>query len=325
VQRLVPTTTSPIYRWPLPLTLGLLVAALPGTQARSGPPAVPVPAALAPGPQAAAGPTITPANPQPTAACLANLLCELKDEVRWRTPRWDRPTCARIADAVLTSARQYKLSPALLMAVMLNESDLDEKASIRYLRDGEVYAKDGGLMGIRCVFDDDGSNRCANGHVRGLPFRTLMDPTRNVELGARQLAYFRDQGGVEKKRVRVRGEDGKLVTKTKLLRCRHRDHAWWAHYNHGNFYIKRGYARHYPQRIGVLYAALSRALALPAPELQRIGTRLTVHDPGRRPRTADRPVEPRFRVLCRKIGSVGGACRTDMTAMAGEPATTTTK
>jgi hypothetical protein len=309
-------TTSPwLFRSPLAaLTLALLVASLPGTAA-STLPALPAPAApvAAPAPAAAA----VRAAPALTPTCLATTLCALKNEVRWRTPRWDGPTCARVADAVLAASAKYQLSPALLLAVMLNESDLDEKAAIPYRRDGAIYAKDGGLMGIRCVFDDDAAGRCGNGHVRGLAFRTLMDPAHNVELGARQLAYFRDQGGVERRRVRARDQDGKLTTVTKMVRCRHRDHAWWAHYNHGNFYIKRGFARHYPHRIAVLYQALASTLGLPAPELA--GRRITVQDPGRRARTADRPVEARFRVLCRKIRSVGavaGACQAEGSALA---------
>jgi hypothetical protein len=312
VQRLE-TTTPWLFRSPLAaVTLGLLVAALPGTAASTRPVTAPIaPQATASGP--APGPTAGALSP----SCLATTLCALKNEVRWRTPRWDPATCARVADAVLAASARYDLSPALLLAVMLNESDLDEKAAVPYKRDGAVYAKDGGLMGIRCVFDDGAPGRCGNGQVRGLAFRTLMDPARNVELGARQLAYFRDQGGVERRRVRVRGEDGKLTTVTKLVRCRHRDHAWWAHYNHGNFYIRRGFARHYPHRIAVLYQALAATLGLPAPDLA--GRPITMLDPGRRARTADRPVEARFRVLCRKIRTVGlgaGACQAEGTALA---------
>jgi hypothetical protein len=285
------------------LALAVGLPALPGAAAIALPPAPDsAPAAAATGPA------------QPTPACLAATLCALQDEVRWRKPAWSETTCRRTADAVLAAGRKYDLSPALIVAVMLNESDLNEKATIPYYRDGELYAKDGGLMGVRCVFGDPG--RCDNGHVQGMSFRAIMDPVKNVELGAKALAYFRDKGGVEKKVVRERNAAGKLVKRTKYVRCKHRNHAWWAHYNHGSFYITKGYARHYPHRVAVLYNRLSKVLGAPAPELTSTSTsgRITMRDPGRRPRTIDRPVEPRYRVLYDKIGRVGGACEPPVTA-----------
>jgi hypothetical protein len=243
-------------------------------------------------------------------ACLATTLCALKDQVRWRTPGWTPSQCQQIADAVQSAAEQHDLSPALLLAVMLNESDLDDKAVSSYTRDGVVYAKDGGLMGIRCVFDARG--RCKNGFVKGLTFKTIMDPATNIALGARELAYYRNGGGVEKRVVRVRGADGQLTHKTKNVRCPHATHAYWAHYNHGSWYIERGHPRHYPHRVAVLYYALAKALGLPGTELE--SRAITVVDRGLRPRTADRPVEPRYRMLCSKIQSVSGACRPAITA-----------
>jgi hypothetical protein len=145
-----------------------------------------------------------------------------------------------------------------------------------------------------------------------MSFRAIMDPVKNVELGAKALAYFRDKGGVEKKVVRERNGQGKLVKRTKNVRCKHRDHAWWAHYNHGSFYNRKGYARHYPHRVAVLYHRLSRVLGVPAPELT--SGRITMRDPGKRPRTIDRPVETRYRVLYDKIGRVGSACELPVTA-----------
>lgn len=244
-------------------------------------------------------------------ACLATTLCALKDEVRWRTPAWSPSQCKLMADAVQSAAEQHNLSPALIVAVMLNESDLDDKAVSSYDRDGVVYAKDGGLMGIRCVFDERG--RCKNGFVKGMSWKSIMDPATNIALGARELAYYRNGGGVEKRVLRVRGADGRLVEKTKNVRCPHATHAYWAHYNHGSRYIERGYPRHYPHRVAVLYYALAKSLALPVTELE--SRAITVLDPGLRARTADRPVEPRYRTLCSKIRSVGGVCRPSITAL----------
>jgi hypothetical protein len=284
----------------------LLVGLLPGA-ASAGEPA---PAAASRVLPASGGfdEAAAPVDPR----CLADTLCALKDKVRWGTPAWNPRTCRRVADAVLAASVQYDLSPALLLAVMLNESDLDDKAATAYRREGAVYAKDAGLMGIRCVFDKRG--RCGNGHVRGLSFRTVMDPVKNVALGARELAYFRDEGGVERRIVRERSSGGAIATRTRYVRCKHRSHAYWAHYNHGSFYISRGHARHYPHRVAVLYHALAQALGLPAPEL--VTGPITVRDPGRRARTVDRPVEPRYRILTDKILTVGGRCPAPLPTLA---------
>jgi hypothetical protein len=59
--------------------------------------------------------------------------------------------------------------------------------------------------------------------------------------------------------------------------------------------------------VAVLEYALARALSVEAPELKEV-TRLTVHDRGQRDRTADRPIEARFRKLTSQIDEVGGQC-----------------
>jgi hypothetical protein len=294
-------------RWS-PILLGF--AFLPSYSSAVPRPAAP-PAAL----PALAAPTVSVSSLSgPRAdACLASTLCALKDEVRWRTPAWSPSQCQTIADAVQSAAEQHELSPALILGVMLNESDLDEKAVSSYDRDGVVYAKDGGLMGIRCVFDERG--RCKNGFVKGLTFKTIMDPATNIALGARELAYYRNGGGVEKRVQRVRGEDGQIEEKTKNVRCRHATHAYWAHYNHGSRYIASGHPRHYPHRVAVLYFAFAKALGLSSVELE--SRPITVVDRGLRPRTADRPVEPRYRTLFSKIRSVSGVCREPITASNG--------
>jgi hypothetical protein len=42
--------------------------------------------------------------------------------------------------------------------------------------------------------------------------------------------------------------------------------------------------------------------------------RLTITDPGKRPRTADRPVEARYLKLCQAIRGVGPVCADQSTA-----------
>jgi hypothetical protein len=142
--------------------------------------------------------------------------------------------------------------------------------------------------------------------VRGVAWTDLMNPTNNIAFGARELAYWRSGGAVMKKVVKLRDATGRLRPVFKNVPCRHKDHAYWAHYNHGPFYIAKGYARHYPHRVAVLDHALAAVLNVDAPELRAI-THLTVHDAGKRERTADRPLEARYRKLCTQIQSVG-AC-----------------
>jgi len=232
--------------------------------------------------------------------CLAKTICSVKEKIRWQTPAWTPSQCRRIADAVSASAKKYDLSPSLLLAVMVNESDLNEKAAQVYTRDGKVYAKDAGLMAIRCRLDNH--DRCTNGNVRGVAFKSLMDPVNNIAAGARELAHWRAGGGVTRTTITKRDAQGHLHKVTKDVPCKHKTHAYWAHYNHGPRYIDKGYPRHYPHRVAVLDHALATVMNAPAPELEG---RITIHDPGKRERTIDRPLEPRYRKLCDQIMSSG--------------------
>jgi hypothetical protein len=250
------------------------------------------------------------AKDAPSASCLATTICEVKDRVRWRTPAWKPAYCEQIANAVLDSSKRNAISPSLILAVMINESDMNEKAFRTTLKKGSVYAKDGGLMGIRCIVDQRG--HCTNGNVRGMAWSEVMDPVTNVDIGARELAHWRNGGGITNVTIHSRGSDGVLRTKLKHVPCTHKTHAYWAHYNHGPRYIDRGPARHYPHRIAVLYYALARAMNMDTTELTSM--RLTITDPGKRPRTADRPVEARYQKLCQAIRAVGPVCTERSTA-----------
>jgi hypothetical protein len=264
-------------------------------------PADQVPAATEQAPAAAPAPALS----DPTAVsetCLTQTICSVKERIRWQTPAWTPSQCRHIAEAVSTSAKRHNLSPSLLLAIMVNESDMNEKSARVYTRNGKIYAKDGGLMAIRCMLDEH--ERCTNGNVRGVAWKDLMDPTTNIELGARELAHWRDGGGVMKKTIVKRDASGHLQRVTKDVPCHHKTHAYWAHYNHGPRYIDKGYPRHYPHRIAVLDHALATVMNVPAPELDGP---ITMHDPGKRQRTADRPLEPRYRKLCGQILS-GATC-----------------
>lgn len=240
----------------------------------------------------------------PTESCLANTVCEVKRRIRWRTPVWSNEFCQKISHAVLSASRKHDVHPSLILAVMLNESDMNESAFRVSERNGVVYAKDGGLMGIRCIVDKQG--RCTNGNVRGLSWKQLMDPLTNIDIGARELSYWRTSG-IVKATVRVRDANGRINVKEKYVPCKHKTHAYWAHYNHGPRYIDSGSPRHYPHRVAVLYFALARAMNLETPELAQ-PERITMRDPGRRLRTPDRPIEARYRKLCDQIRAAAGLC-----------------
>jgi hypothetical protein len=244
--------------------------------------------------------------PEESAApdCLTSTICAVKEKIRWQTPAWTPSQCRRVSEAVSTSAKKYKLSETLLLAVMINESDMNEKASRSYTRDGKVFAKDGGLMAIRCHLDSH--DRCTNGDVKGMAWKDLMEPATNIELGARTLAMYRDGGAVMTKTITKLDSSGQRVRVTKEVPCTHKNHGFWAHYNHGPRYIDRGYARHYPHRIAVLDHALAQVMNVSAPELT--SGAITIHDPGKRERTADRPMEPRFKKLCGQILASGTSC-----------------
>ena len=233
----------------------------------------------------------------PFDSCLTNTICAVKEKIRWQTPAWTPSQCKRVSDAVSTSAKKYRLSETLLLAVMINESDMNEKAERSYTRDGHVFAKDGGLMAIRCLLDKH--ERCTNGDVKGMAWKDLMEPATNIEIGARTLAHYRDGGSVMPKTITKIGPNGEREKVTKEVRCTHKNHGFWAHYNHGPRYIDKGYARHYPHRVAVLDHALAQVMNVPAPELT--SGAITMHDPGKRDRTADRPMEPRYKKLCGQI------------------------
>lgn len=246
----------------------------------------------------------------PSPSCLATAICEVKDRVRWRTSAWKPAFCERIANAVLESSKRHDVPPSLILAVMINESDMNEKALRTTMKGNKLYAKDGGLMGIRCVVDKKG--RCVNGLVRGKKWVDVMDPVQNIDIGARQLGHWRHGGGVKDVTVRTRDKQGVLRTHLRKVPCSHRTHAYWAHYNHGPHYIDHGPARHYPHRVAVLYYALARVMNVDTTSLTSM--QLTVQDKGKRPRSADRPIEFRYRKLCQQIRAVGPICSERSTA-----------
>ncbi len=287
------------------LTLSLAAAALLGGGLGATSHATAADTAAVPDSTAITAPAPAP-GPVPNVvaeSCLAQTICAVKERIRWQTPAWTPSQCRKIADAVSESAKRHDLSPTLLLAVMVNESDMNEKAARTYTRNGKIYAKDGGLMAIRCMPDE--KERCTNGNVRGVAWKDLMTPATNIELGARELARWREGGGVTTTTITKLDGAGHRYQVTKNVPCRHKTHAWWAHYNHGPRYIDKGYARHYPHRVAVLDHAFATVMNTPTPELT--SGRITIHDACKRERTVDRPLEPRYKKLYEQIVS-SGAC-----------------
>jgi hypothetical protein len=236
----------------------------------------------------------------PDVGCLARTVCAIKNKIRWQTPAWTSAQCQTVASAVLTSSKRHNVSPSLLLAVMINESDLNETSARVTMKENKIYAKDSGLTAIRCVLDKH--NHCMNGNVRGLAWTDVMDPATNIELGAKELAYWKNGGAVTRTVVKIRDSSGVVRPVFRNVPCKHKDHAYWAHYNHGPHYIAQGYPRHYPHRVAVIDHALATVMNVDAPELRG---RITIHDAGKRERTADRPMEARYKKLCSQIQSVG--------------------
>jgi hypothetical protein len=214
--------------------------------------------------------------------CLTRMVCGIKENVRWRTPAWDTKACLGVAEAVQATAEKYSLSPYLIIGTMVNESELDEASYRVTYRAGKLYAKDGGLGGIRCIIGQDGK-RCVNGPVRGMTFKEVMVPATNIEITGRILAGHRDGP------------------------CPHKNHAWWVHYNHGPAYIDHGRARHYAHRVAVLYAAALRAADMPI--TTELKGPITITDKGQKPRTIDKPVGVRQRRLVAQIMACAGTCQ----------------
>lgn len=234
----------------------------------------------------------------PTAFTLSeqsfsDYLCNLKKRLQYRHRPWNKKMCSKIARATLTSARKYGVNPLLVSSVYLNESELVGSAVLTSRRkNGQPFAADIGLMGIRCRLGR--GNICTNSGVRGLKLADLADPVRNIDIGTRRLAYWMKGAGEEKISVWRKGKRHR-----ELIPCRHTNHAWWAHYNHGSRYYATGRARHYPHRIAVLYWALVDSLRQPVPP--ELEGPITVRDRRRPPRTLSQPVGRRYKRLVRMI------------------------
>jgi hypothetical protein len=266
---------------------------------------------------ALAGAAATP--PPPADEAFTQTLCAVQHAIRWRTPAWDQAKCRRVAGAFQAAGQRHGLSPALLVAISVNESDLREDAVRETRKEGRVHAQDSGLMGIRCLLSPtkrwwrDGRvvprpergakfrQACTNGLVRGMTVKELLVPETNIEVGAAMLARIRDEG-VPILETKIVKEHGRPRMIRKVRACQHRNHPWWSHHNWGPKTIESGSSRHYPHRVAVLLYALAAAMDVHEPELARASF---VQQPGEKPRKVDKPVGERQRRLFTLILGAG--------------------
>lgn len=209
------------------------------------------------------------ASPPTTHGCLSGLVCELQPRISRK--KWSPERCDQMVSQVLQRSLDAGISPYIVLATMLVESDLSENAFKNAIASNGRPAKDSGLMAIRCVLSDDGKT-CTNGIVRGVRWTKLMEPDTNILAGIQILASYKNG------------------------RCKHKDHAYWAHYAHGIRYIKKGQAALYPYNVAVVAKALINAIGEPIPT-ELMGP-ITVGNTSIGP-----PIGRRYRELVAKIDS----------------------
>lgn len=100
------------------------------------------------------------------------LVCRVQRAIRWKAPPMPEETCLAIAEVCMQTP-----VPRLLFAMAINESDLRPRATART----STVVSDRGLLGIRCVLNDDGV--CSVGPARGYTPEQLLDPKINIRVG----------------------------------------------------------------------------------------------------------------------------------------------
>jgi len=245
-----------------------------------------------------------PAFAQPTPTdCLARAVCAIKDKIRWRTPAWKPEMCQRVADAARAAGAKHQIDPVLLVSLGVNESELQEGASRAETLSTGLLARDGGLMGIRCITNPKARDprRCMNGFVAGMRWKDVIRPETNIELAAAYLAQIREGVPI----LTTVKRHGRPVREVRP--CLHRNHWMLAHYNWGMRADVKGASRHYPHRVAVLYHAMTQAMDLPEPALAGA---VFVQSKGARPRLVDKPVGLRQKRLYAQILGCSGVCST---------------
>lgn len=133
------------------------------------------------GPSAHAADAVTP-----------ELVCNVKDAIRHRSPAWDREMCSRVAKAINETPR-----PRTTLAMAILESDLRPDVAV----EAKAGTFDVGLLAVRCVLQpallpvDQSAGRCLVGPARGYTLDELKDPVVNIRVAAEIMAQKRERHG----------------------------------------------------------------------------------------------------------------------------------
>ena len=99
------------------------------------------------------------------------LVCQVQGALRWGRPAWTAKRCQDVAAALSVLP-----DPMTTLAIMANESNMNEKS----IRRAGPSKCDVGLPGIRCQLGDAG--KCVNGAARGYTPAQLMDPVTSIRV-----------------------------------------------------------------------------------------------------------------------------------------------
>jgi Transglycosylase SLT domain len=129
------------------------------------------------------GPGAVHLAPPPVFEAAINpaLVCRVQHAILWQEPPWTARECEARAFDFAGAADHWDLSPAVLFAIAINESDLRTKVARP-----DRGALDLGLMAVRCRLGPDG--RCTNKPVKEMTPAQVMRPAVNIEKGAEILA-----------------------------------------------------------------------------------------------------------------------------------------
>jgi hypothetical protein len=117
-----------------------------------------------------------------------DLVCKVKEAIRFRSPAWPHWYCLRVADAVDYAEKATGQRADVITGIMVAESDLRAGVAHWYSSDGPApgVCGDLGIMGVRCCLGPD--MRCSNGLVKGWKYPAVMRLENNILLGAKILA-----------------------------------------------------------------------------------------------------------------------------------------
>ena len=135
-------------------------------------------------------------------SCMVKTICAVKQKIRWMTPAWTPQECQRIANAIESSSKQHDLQP--------DAAARDHDQRERHEREGVpglLVARRQGLREGRRV---DGNPLTwsttkiivSMAMCAAWPGKTSWTRSTNIEVGARELAYWRDGGGITSRTIK---------------------------------------------------------------------------------------------------------------------------